>query len=301
MTGHRHPARWARSMWAAAEPFASHGLVSAATTQATTALGIEPRSSFFAVRGAPLGRADAAAAAAAFHAFPAGLLRRVLTPVWDEVSPHEVIDATHRAIPRYAAASLGIVDPVAVRRVGDLLSGAIGELDMAGRPLAAGNQAIAAPDEPWARLWRAWTTLREYRGDAHVAVLVAHDLGVDEAQVLSATWKPDQVDVELLRRSRRLDDERWVRACEALRDRALLEGDGSAPGDARLTAAGRALRDEIEHRTDEASSRVWRSMSAAQCADVYDLTRSLSEPLVDAGLAVPKSAVGAPWPPPALD
>ena len=45
--------------------------------------------------------------------------------------------------------------------------------DCAGRVLAAANQALPRPDQPHLALWQAATTLREHRGDGHVAALVA--------------------------------------------------------------------------------------------------------------------------------
>ena len=66
------------------------------------------------------------------------------------------------------------------------------------------------------RLWRALTVLREHRGDGRVAALVAADLGLVESEVLTAAWAGDRVDLPMLRRTRRIDDDAWAAGSAAL-------------------------------------------------------------------------------------
>jgi hypothetical protein len=283
----------ARTMWASAEPFALFGLACPEMFEAMSALGVPRGALFLAVRGAPLGRASAGAVAASFHAFPRSRFEDRLLPVWDITTPEAVIDASHSAITAMAARVLDApLDDVSA--CADLLVTVAGRLDTSGRPLAAGNQAIATPDDPWARLWRAWMTLREYRGDAHVATLVSHDLAADEAQVLSTGWAGGDYDVDMLRTTRFLTDDVWSAAVEALHARGLVDATGTP------TEQGRDLRGLIEQQTDTACMRAWSQLTPADLARVHALTLALSSSIVDAGLFPARTAVGAPWPPPPL-
>ncbi|MDD2859266.1 MAG: hypothetical protein PHU75_11405 [Candidatus Nanopelagicales bacterium] len=286
----------ARSMWAAAEPFALVGLASPEAMAAIEVIGVPRKAAFLALRGAPMGRASASVVAAAFHAFPRSRFEQHLDPVWEVTTPLAVVEATHTSIPVMAARIFGdSVDGGALRSVGDLLVATVAALDVAGRPLAAANQAVVPPAEPWARLWRAWTTLREYRGDGHVAALVASDLDVPEAQVLSATWGSDRYDIDMLRATRRLDDDVWSSAQAALHVRGLLDRAGA------LTASGRALREDIELRTDQACMRAWSRFTTDELRTIFDFTSALSAQVIESGGMRAATAVGAPWPPPALE
>ncbi len=284
-----------RAMWAAAEPFVLFGLAGPEAHEAMAALGMPRASNFLALRGAPLGKASAAVVAAAFHGFPRSRFEIHLSPIWQTIEPEAVIEATHAAIPLMMDRVFGdSVDLAELTRLGLLLNEVAQHLDVAGRPLAAGNQAVASPDEPWAKFWRAWTVLREFRGDTHVAELVAHDITVVDAQVLGALWKPESLDVEMLRSTRKLDDEIWQQGQVSLQARGLVDASGA------LTPAGTALREEIEFRTDVACLRIWSQLSAADLDAVHAFTLGLSEQAVAGEHMRARTAVGAPWPAPAL-
>jgi len=45
-----------------------------------------------------------------------------------------------------------------------------------GRSLFAGQLALPVPDDPWGAVWRNGDRLREYRGDAHIAVWASDGL-----------------------------------------------------------------------------------------------------------------------------
>jgi hypothetical protein len=114
-------------------------------------------------------------------------------------------------------------------------------LSVTGRPLAAANAVLALPDEPVQRLWQLTTTLREHRGDGHVAAIVAERLSGLDAHLLhvaagDATWG-----------SRGWTEEEREAAEAALRERGLLDRVGG------LSAAGLAARAAVEERTDAAS------------------------------------------------
>ncbi|SDY05697.1 hypothetical protein SAMN05661080_02177 [Modestobacter sp. DSM 44400] len=58
----------------------------------------------------------------------------------------------------------------------DLARRAAEAVDVPGRPLAAANAGLPWPDAPHLVLWQALTTLREHRGDGHLAALLQHEL-----------------------------------------------------------------------------------------------------------------------------
>jgi hypothetical protein len=160
--------------------------------------------------------------------------------------------------------------------------------------LAAANQAVLAPAEPWARFWRAANTLREFRGDGHIAALVAADLDVTEALALTISWGGSQIDADLVRTTRRVDERRWEAAVSRLADRGILTASGA------LTPEGRALREDVEQTTDQLAMRAWNGLTPSECERLYTLFSRLSAQLIEGEHMRAVTAVGAPWPPPPL-
>ncbi|HEX5401171.1 MAG TPA: hypothetical protein VFX16_02575, partial [Pseudonocardiaceae bacterium] len=142
----------------------------------------------------------------------------------------------------------------------------------AGRPLAAANSLVRKPDSPHLALWQAATTLRESRGDGHVAALIAADLDPCETLVLFAADKG--MDRAYLQTARRWSDEDWDAATARLGDRGLLSDTG------KLTTAGTKLRAWVEDRTDQAASAPWRALGQAACARLAELMTPLARRIV---------------------
>lgn len=119
-------------------------------------------------------------------------------------------------------------------------------------------------------MWQLTTTLREHRGDGHVAAYVTAGLTGLEAQHLQVALGrfPDSV----MRSVRGWSAESWAVAQDRLRDRGLLAADG-------LTDQGRALLEEIEVRTDELA---WRGGLAALGDSGVDAVLDVLEPSVTA-------------------
>jgi hypothetical protein len=111
-----------------------------------------------------------------------------------------------------------------------------------GRPLFAANRALAATGEPLADLWQWCTTVREHRGDGHVAALAV--LGIDglEATILLAAQHG--IDLELFEQSRGWEPRHMEAGLARLGQHGLVDADG------QLTEEGRSLRGEIEDLTD---------------------------------------------------
>ena len=133
--------------------------------------------------------------------------------------------------------------------------------DGAGRVMAAANRSLwphiatALGTGGLAEAWQACTTLREHRGDGHVAALVVHGLGGVEAHVLAAGTKA--IPVEVLRDNRGWSEEDWDAAVAVLARRGLLHRDG------RATDAGRTL-----HGGSRSSPTSWPSPPTPPFSDV---------------------------------
>ena len=279
----------ARACWAAAEPFAVAAFFTDEARAAMRDVGLPSISSYVAFRAAPLGAAHPAVVTAAFRSFPPTTFE-VLRVAWDRLPPAAAVDRTHEVVTAWCAAAFR--DRPAPVAAAAALAAVVSEVDTTGRPLAAANQAVGSPDEPWAKLWRALTVLREHRGDSHVAALVTTGLAPVETEVLTAAWAGDRVDVPMLRRTRRIDDAAWAAATAALTDRGLLAGDGTP------AAAGRALRSDVEDATDRAAAAPYEALGPGGTRRLWELASELSGALIEAGRIPAVTPVGAPWPPP---
>jgi hypothetical protein len=190
---------------------------------------------YFACRAAPLGPIGPAPVAAAFAGFRPSMVARALPDAWGFLEPARCV-AVRLEAATGALVAAG-VDEVACGEAADRLEPVVDALDPTGRPLAAANASLPLADDPVARCWQAATTLREHRGDGHVAAVVAAGLSGLEAHVLQAARSG--IEPEDLRSARGWTAEEWTAAEGALARRGL---DG---------AAGAALLEEVEARTDE--------------------------------------------------
>jgi hypothetical protein len=212
---------------------------------------------YFATRLAPLGAVGPEVATAVCFGFAPDRPARALPDAWTYVSPEVAIRVRQEAAARSLRRLVPALDDEATTDelaavVADLEAPVAG-LDPAGRPLGAANLALTLPDDPVARLWQLCTTLREHRGDAHVAVLVAHGLDGCTANVL-ATAVHEQ-DPELLRNARTWSTEAWRAGVARLAHRGLVTPAGG-DGRAAVTEEGRALHRAVEDATD---ALAWRS------------------------------------------
>jgi hypothetical protein len=206
----------------------------------------------------------------AFYNFHPSLVGRAIPDAWALAEPRA-----------FLAARLAGADGALRRLLGDdVLSGpdvaeaagiavrAAAGTPTAGRPLAIANSLVPKPDAPHLALWQAATTLRESRGDGHVAALVAADLGPAETLVIFAA--DHHLDPAYLKAARRWSDEEWQAATDRLVDRGLVTADGE------LTDAGRELRHAVEARTDQAAITPWRTVGRADTERLLDLLGSLA-------------------------
>jgi hypothetical protein len=180
---------------------------------------------YFACRAAPMGRVGAAIVEATFFNFHPARVRRAIPDAWGYASPKQILDARSAA----AAAALRrlLSDRNAEHLAADVLSAldvAVDSAVAAGRPLFGANRDVARGDDPVAQLWQAATTLREHRGDGHVALLTGAGLDGCEAHMLFSVC--EGVTPELFLESRGWSHEDWGAAVDRLKLRGCITPDG---------------------------------------------------------------------------
>lgn len=229
---------------------------------------------YFAARSAPLGPVAAPVVTAVFANFHPAMVARALPDAWTYATPREVLTARASAAATALRRAIADIDEPAPRIVA-FLDRVVAAADPSGRPLFAANRELDPGTDPVAALWQLATTLREHRGDGHVAALVAAGLGGCAIHVLFAAGTG--VDPALLRDNRGWSDEDWSAATARLVERDLLDGDGG------LTSAGRALRADIEARTDAVAGVPYDTLTAAERDELLALLQPLAAAVVAAG------------------
>ncbi|MBM7083658.1 SCO6745 family protein [Micromonospora sp. WMMD734] len=205
---------------------------------------------YFAGRTAPLGPVDAAPVTAAFFTFAPPMVSRALPAVWQLAAPEEALRARLTGAVQALAELTYELPEAHLAEAATLLEAAAVGADTAGRVLGAANAALPRGDYPLARLWQAATTLREHRGDGHVAALVA--AGLDPIETLAFRVAVNLPEEYLLGRGWTGDE--WARARARLVDRGWLTDEG-AP-----TEAGRTGLRAVEDATDLAAARPWLAL-----------------------------------------
>lgn len=268
----------ARKCWRTLEPY--HGLVYFApeASEEYVAIGLEPRHHYFASRAAAMGPVPAEVVMATFFNFHPALVAEAIPDAWERATPRQVVGARLRGIDAALRRAVGVAlegpeieEAAGLARVAAEATAA----DTAGRPLFGGHAAQPWPDAPHLVLWHAITLLREYRGDGHVAALVADGVAPCEALVMHAAM--GDVPADVLKRTRAWPDEEWADAEESLRSRGWLDGGGA------LTERGREHRMWVEDRTDVLALAPWRTIGEDGCERLRQLVRPLSKAITEGG------------------
>lgn len=269
----------ARALWQLVEPLHAVTYFAPVCRETMTELGLKGFwMGYFAGRAAPMGPASAALVDATFFNFAPGRVRRAIPDAWGRATPADVLTG------RAAAASVALRDTTLeadelTRRALPLLESAAAAADCGGRPLAAANQALPAPSDPVGRLWQAATTLREHRGDGHVAALVTSGVDGLEAHVIAASAAEGSARPEQLREARGWTDDEWWAAVERLAGRGLVEVDDDV---VRATDEGHLVHARIEHVTDELA---WQPFRDGLTDAGRDLLPTVLRPFTTAVLA----------------
>ena len=177
-----HPAR---RLWVTLETLHDVTYFAEEVRPAGIALGLRGFwMTYFAFRAAPLGPVPAGPVVAAFAGFHPAMVAKALPDAWSRTTPQACLDA--RARVSSAALREAGADPDACDRAAAILDPVAGAADPTGRPLFAANAAVAPPGDALGRLWQLATTLREHRGDGHIAAMVNAGITGLEAHLLQA-------------------------------------------------------------------------------------------------------------------
>jgi hypothetical protein len=129
-------------------------------------------------------------------------------------------------------------------------------------------------------LWHAATTLREHRGDGHVAALLTAELSGLAASVTHAgagtAYTP-----ELVRYTRGWTEQQWAAGVADLRANGILDSAGL------LTETGSALRQRIEADTDRLATEPWARLGTDRVERLLTLTAAIRAAVIASGLFPP--------------
>ncbi|GCE31064.1 hypothetical protein KDA_65480 [Dictyobacter alpinus] len=243
-----------RLAWRAMEPYHAMVYFAPETKAVYTAAGLKGYwMGYFASRAAALGPVPASVVCATFYNFHPNMVARAIPDAWHFSTPERVLTAR-----------LEIADLALRRLLGDLITSedlaeaaeiariATQACSVAGRPLFAAHLALPWPEQPHLALWHAATLLREYRGDGHIATLLAENIDGCEAHItLVGTGRIPRENLQL---NRGWSDEEWNAASDRLIQRGWLDASGT------LTAAGKEVRQFIEQRTDNLALPPWQAL-----------------------------------------
>ncbi|MCA1219628.1 SCO6745 family protein [Streptomyces sp. 8L] len=243
------------------------------------AAGLEPGvMCYFGGRAAPMGAVPASVVHATFYNFHPDRVRENIPRAWELASPAKVIEARLVAADRALHRMLGseVLASPRVAEAAELARRATLSADTEGRPLAASHQELDWPDEPHMVLWHGLATLREHRGDGHIAALVNAGLGGLQSMVSHSATHAGFLP-SFAQSHRGWSKEQWNDAIEELRVRGIVD----AAGD--ITEQGAALRARVEEDTDRMAAGPWRVLGDEGARRLAEIGGELSKSLVAAG------------------
>jgi hypothetical protein len=237
--------------------------------------------------------------AAAFYNFHPDMVGRAVPGCWEAVAPAAL------TVIRAGAAARALTElcgPDALGAASDALPHlrtAVAHCAGEGRMLTGANRALwpsvrtgldgeglSGSLMDTAEVWQGCTTLREHRGDGHVAALTTHDLGGLEAHVLAAGTSG--VPVEVLRDNRGWSEPQWGDAVERLARRQLVDGAGV------VTGRGQAVHSSVETLTDELAAVAFSALDDEDVATLHAALLACAEPVQSSGLIPFPNPMGLP-------
>jgi len=249
------------------------------TEQHLVAVGLRPgRMCYFAGRAAAMGAVGPGVVAATFYNFNPTMVAKHIPRAWTLATPEAVLAARLTAVDAALRRLLGAAaDAAEVTEAAELTREAVQACTPEGRPLYAAHADLPWPGQPLLDLWHGTTLLREHRGDAHLAALLGAGLGGLQALVThTATGRGFTRQAAQLTRG--YSEQQWADAEEGLRERGILDGQGS------LTEAGTAQRAEIEETTSRAAMAPWVRLGRERSTRLAEIGRDLSQRMVAAGV-----------------
>ncbi|HWE67708.1 MAG TPA: hypothetical protein VG298_13795 [Acidimicrobiales bacterium] len=236
---------------------------------------------------------------AAFFNFHPAMIAAAVPACWGTIDPDQL------TVLRAQAASVALSElcpPEALsglRRALPLLRQAVDHCAGEGRVLTGANRAlwpavaaalgqrgVSGDQLEVAEAWQACTTLREHRGDGHVAALVAHGLSGLEAHLLASGTLG--VPAEVLRDNRGWDGAAWTLGAERLAGRGLLDADGAA------TEHGRARHAEVEALTDRLAEAPYAALTDEETGTLRGAAAGCARAIQSSGLFPFPNPMGLP-------
>ncbi len=239
------------------------------------ALGVTGRGGYFASRVAPLGAVANEVIVATFYNFAPRAVISAMPGVWSATTPTALQDARFRAVDRSLKRIGFTMSPTDLEEARSIIDPVVAGLDYAGKPLAAANAAIALPTDPLLALWQQITIIREWRGDAHISLLVANGIGPCQCMVLQVGTGRFPLAVTMA--TREWNQEEWAEAVSALNVRGWVDGDGA------MTAEGTAAREEIEDDTNRLCEPIWNVVGEAKTQRLAELIWPIHKAVEAAG------------------
>jgi hypothetical protein len=237
--------------------------------------GINPAGGYFASRSAPMGAVTDAVVIATFYNFSPLAVTSAMPGVWEAASPAEWQAARFRAVERALERVHVDLSTDQIAEARSLLDAVVTSLQHGGKPLAAGNSAVALPSDPLTALWQQVAVLREWRGDAHVALLAANQLAPCECLVLQVG--SGRFPLALAQRTRRWSEAEWQAATARLAEQGWMDADGT------MTPAGIEERERIESETDRLCAPIWEPIGDAGAARLAELIIPIHDAMQAAG------------------
>lgn len=239
-------------------------------------LGVTGRGCYFGPRAAPLGAVPPEVVLATFYNFSPRAVHTGMAGVWAAAGPADLQAARFRAVRRTFDRVGVALDPAAIDEARTLIDPVVAALELAGRPLAAGNAAVALPDDPLVALWQRVTVLREWRGDVHIALLVGQEIGPCDCMVLQVGT--GRFPLAVTQATRQWDEVEWAAAIERLSARGWVDAAGA------MTAEGTAAREALEADTDRLCAAAWSVVGEAGAARFDALIAPIAAAMDAAGV-----------------
>lgn len=279
----------ARRMWMLYEPIHAVTYFAEESRAAADAAGYRGFwMGYCAMRAAPLGSVGPAAVTAAFYGFAPERISRALPDAWRLAGADVALAARLTGVDQALRRLFGseVIAGFQLTRAAQLAAEAAAGAATAGRVLGAANQALPLPAEPHLMLWQALTTLREHRGDGHIAALVSADVSPVQSHLLKAAAA--EAPGDRLQEGRAWPDDAWETAKGELVARGWLTVTGELTGQGRLAKGG------IEERTDAAAASPWLALGSARTEELASLLAPLTAAIVDSGLIPAINPIGLP-------
>jgi hypothetical protein len=227
---------------------------------------------YFAGRAAPLGAVNAAPVTAAFYGFAPQMVERALPELWTRIAPEAALAARLEGARQcLAEAAEGITG---LDEAAELLRTATMHAEVYGRVLGAANAALPWPDDAIGVIWQAATTLREHRGDGHVAALVVEGLEGCESMVWRIALNNGR-GRGMAQPARGWSDEEWQAARDRLHQRGYLDSEGTA------TPKAHSAYRTLEETTDQLAARPWQALGSKPTERLAELLTPVTTRITD--------------------